>query len=78
MHTCIGSCADLCLSLFVTLACLLPLLFLSPQYYDGETTFVKVHASFETLAKGAEELLIRMPISVRQLITPINARYDAL
>ena len=39
--------------------------FISIQYYDGDTTFVKVHATFKALAKGAEELLIRMPITVR-------------
>ncbi|XP_019861048.1 PREDICTED: anoctamin-7-like isoform X1 [Amphimedon queenslandica] len=33
-----------------------------PKYYDGETWFVKVHATFPALEKGAEDLLIRMPI----------------
>ena len=34
------------------------------QFYDGELYFVKCHATFRLLQKGAEELLIRMPIKV--------------
>lgn len=34
------------------------------QYYHGEAYFVKVHCTFDALAKGAEELLIPMPIKV--------------
>jgi hypothetical protein len=33
-----------------------------PKYYDNQTWFVKVHATFPALEEGAEELLLRMPI----------------
>ena len=38
------------------------------QLYDGQTWFVKVHATFPALEKGAEDLLIRMPIQVIKLM----------
>ena len=45
----------------------LPVVFLL-QLYDGQTWFVKVHATFPALEKGAEDLLIRMPIKVIKLM----------
>ena len=35
---------------------------LSRQYYDDKTTFVKVHVRFDALLKGAEDLLLRLPL----------------
>jgi len=32
---------------------------------NGKTAYIKVHAPWKVLAKGAEEMLMKMPIKVR-------------
>jgi hypothetical protein len=33
---------------------------------DGKTVYIKVHAPWEVLAHGAEEIMLRMPTIVSQ------------